>query len=367
MARKLTSDKWLFAVTLVLVFWGVVMVFSASAILAAEKYNSPYYFLIRQGIWALLGLVCAGVLMHVDYHHLRKPLLVFGGLSVCAIFLAAALALDKSHQTHRWVRLGFLSFQPSELSKIFLVTFLAYFLERQAGKINDWLHTLVPVVSVLLLFLGMIVIEPDLGTPITIATVALCLLFSAGLAYRYVVGAALLAFPVVFYLILSSSYRWKRLLVFLDPWKDPQGAGFQVIQSLIALGTGGVAGVGLMEGKQKLFFLPEPHNDFIFAVIGEELGLLGTLGVLALFGLFLWRGLRIACRAPDPFGQFLALGLTLMVACQALINISVAASLLPTKGIPLPFISAGGSSLLISLLGVGILLNISQQERRSTG
>jgi cell division protein FtsW len=360
MAKKLSSDKWLFGITLALVFCGVIMVFSASAVLAEKRFDSPYYFLFRQGLWALLGIIGMSGLMHLNYHHLRKPLLVFGGLFICAVCLGAVLVIDKSHQTHRWIRLGFLSFQPSELSKFFLVLFLAHFLERQAGKINDWMHTLFPVIAVLVVFLGLVVIEPDLGTPITIATVALILLFCAGLAYRYALVALLVSLPTVIYFIHSSSYRMKRIMVFLDPWKDPLGAGFQVTQSLIAVGAGGVAGTGLMEGKQKLFYLPEPHNDFIFAVIGEELGLIGTLAILGLFGLFLWRGLRIALRAPDPFGQYLALGLTFIVFCQALINISVAISLLPTKGIPLPFISSGGSSLLISLLGVGVLLNISQ-------
>jgi cell division protein FtsW len=363
MAKKLSSDKWLFGITLALVFCGVIMVFSASAVLAERRFDSPYYFLIRQGIWALVGLAGMSLVMHLDYHHLRKPIFVFGGLFLCAICLALVLVMDKNHQTHRWIRLGFFSLQPSELSKFFLVLFLASFLEKQAGKVNDWLHTLFPVGAVLGLFLGLIVIEPDLGTPITIATVSLILLFCAGLSYRYLFTAFGLTLPVVGYLIHSSPYRLKRILVFLDPWKDPLGAGFQVTQSLMAVGAGGVLGVGLMEGKQKLFYLPEPHNDFIFAVIGEELGLIGTLAVLVLFGLFLWRGLRIAMRAPDVFGQYLAMGLTFIVFCQALINISVAISLLPTKGIPLPFISSGGSSLLISLIGVGVLLNISQQSR----
>lgn len=362
MPLRLASDKMLFGVTLALVICGVVMVFSASAVLANEKFHTPYYFLVRQGLWALLGLIGMVLLMHFDYHRLRKPIYVYTGLFVCAVCLGGALLLDRSHQTHRWIRFGLLSFQPSELSKLFLVTFLASFLERQAGKINDWLHTLLPVMLVLGVFLGLIVVEPDLGTPLTIGMVAILMLYSAGLNFRYLLGALVLSAPVVFYLIHSSSYRMRRMFVFLDPWKDPQGAGFQVTQSLIAVGAGGVMGVGLMEGKQKLFYLPEPHNDFIFAVIGEEFGLVGTVAVLLLFGLFLWRGLRVSFRAPDAFGQLLALGLTLMVVCQAFINVSVALSLLPTKGIPLPFLSSGGSSLMINLLGVGVLLNISQHS-----
>ncbi len=362
MARKLTSDKILFAVTVALVLAGIIMVFSASAVMANERFHSPYYFLLRQGAWALLGLVGMSVLMHVDYRHYRNPILAFTGLFICAVLLLAVFFLDKSHNTHRWFKLGFLSFQPSEITKIFLVIFLAFFLEKRIGQINDLRHTLMPCLAVLAVFFFLIVAEPDLGTSVSIVTVAFILLFSAGLAYQYVVGMLLLLMPPLFCLVFFFPYRVRRVLAFLDPWSDPQGAGFQIIQSLIAVGTGGLTGVGLMEGKQKLFYLPEPHTDFIFAVISEELGLVGCLFLITLFGVFLWRGLRLSLRAPDPFGQYLGVGLTMMVVCQAFINLSVVLGLLPTKGIPLPFISSGGSSLLISLLGVGILLNVSQHS-----
>ena len=362
MARKLTSDKILFAVTVALVLAGIIMVFSASAVMANERFHSPYYFLLRQGAWALLGLVGMSVLMHVDYRHYRNPILVFTGLFICAVLLLAVFFLDKSHNTHRWFKLGFLSFQPSEITKIFLVIFLAFFLEKRIGQINDLRHTLMPCLAVLAVFFFLIVAEPDLGTSVSIIAVAFILLFSSGLAYRYVVGILLSLIPPLFCLIFFFPYRMRRVLAFLDPWSDPQGAGFQIIQSLIAVGTGGLTGVGLMEGKQKLFYLPEPHTDFIFAVISEELGLVGCLFLITLFGVFLWRGLRLSLRAPDPFGQYLGVGLTMMVVCQAFINLSVVLGLLPTKGIPLPFISSGGSSLLISLLGVGILLNVSQHS-----
>ncbi|MFN8007685.1 MAG: putative lipid II flippase FtsW [Terriglobia bacterium] len=360
MALKLSSDKWLFAVTLVLVLSGIVMVFSASAVLANEKFHNPSFFLMRQAIWAMLGIAGMVLLMHVDYHHFKNPMLVFGGLFLCILLLCAVFFLDKSHNTHRWFRLGFLSFQPSELCKIFVAIFFAFFLEKRKGNVNDVRHTLLPCLIVLVVFIGLIVIEPDLGTAVSIGMVAFFVLFVAGLQYRYVLGSVLLALPPLVFLIYSYEYRLRRVLVFLNPWKDPLGAGFQITQSLIALGAGGMTGVGLMEGKQKLFYLPEPHTDFIFAVIGEERGLIGTISLVLLFGFFLWRGLRLSLRAPDPFGRYLGIGLTMMVVCQAFINMSVVMSLLPTKGIPLPFISAGGSSLLINLLGVGILLNISQ-------
>jgi cell division protein FtsW len=365
MARKLSADKCLFGVTVGLVLIGIIMVFSASAVLANDKFHSPLYFLLRQGIWALLGLAGMSALMHVDYRQYRRPLLIFTGLFVCAILLVAVFFLDKNHNTHRWFRLGPLSFQPSELSKLFIVAYLAFFLEKRMGQINDWRHTLLPCLVVVLPFVALIVAEPDLGTSVCIAIVAFILLFTAGMRYSYTAGAILSAIPVLFLLVYFFPYRLKRVLVFLDPWKDPLNAGFQITQSLIALGSGGLFGLGLMEGKQKLFYLPEPHTDFIFSVIGEERGLVGTIGILLLFAVFLWRGLRLSLRAPDPFGRYLGVGLTVMIVCQAFINMSVVTSLLPTKGIPLPFISSGGSSLLISLLGVGVLLNISQHGREA--
>jgi cell division protein FtsW len=362
MARKLSSDKILFGATLVLVLVGVMMVFSASAVLATEKFHSPYYFLVRQGIWALFGLAGMSILMHVDYHLYRKPIMVFTGLFVCGALLVAVFFLDKSHNTHRWLKLGLLSFQPSELSKILLVVFLAFFLEKRTGEVNSLRHTLMPCFAVLVVFVFLIVAEPDLGTSVCIVIVAFILLFAAGLSYKYIAVTFLLSLPTLFCLIYFYEYRMRRILAFLDPWKDARGTGFQIIQSLIAVGTGGLTGAGLMEGKQKLFYLPEPHTDFIYAVIGEELGLVGSIFLIVLFGVFLWRGVRLSLRAPEPFGQFLAVGLTMMIICQAFINMSVVLSLVPTKGIPLPFISSGGTSLLINLMAVGILLNVSQHS-----
>ena len=362
MARKLSPDKLLFAATLALVLLGVVMVFSASAVPAEEKFGSPYYFLIRQGVWTLLGLVGMWWVMHIDYRTYRHPLCVYGGLFVCILLLLAVFLLDPSHNTHRWIRLGSLSFQPSELSKPALVIFIASLLEKEADRVNDWRHTLLPCLTLLVVVLGLIVAEPDLGTSIAIGAVAFILLFCAGLRLTYVLGAGLLAIPPLFCLIYFSQYRLQRVLAFLDPWSDSQGSGFQIVQSLIAVGSGGLTGLGLMAGKQKLFYVPEPHTDFIYAVIGEEWGLVGSLAVLGLFGVFLWRGVRLSLRARDGFGRFLGVGLTAMVVCQALVNISVVLSLLPTKGIPLPFVSSGGSSLLVSLMSVGVLLNISQHS-----
>jgi cell division protein FtsW len=360
MARKLQSDKILFGVVVVLVLFGALMVFSASAVMASERYGHSYYFLLRQGVWAALGLTAMVLVMNVNYRTLRSPALVFPALALQVILLVAALFADRAHYAHRWLHAGSISFQPSELSKIVLVIFLAYFLDLRKGQVSDIRHTLLPIFLVAGASLTLVLKEPDLGTTLAIALVVAAMLFAAGLRWHYFVGAVLAAIPALYLLIFRVSYRRARFLTFVDPYKDPLGKGFQILQSYIAVGTGGISGVGLMESKQKLFYLPEPQTDFIFAVIGEELGLMGAMFVLALFALILWRGLRAAARCSNEFGRFLAIGITVMLVAQALVNVSVVIGLLPTKGIPLPFVSYGGSSLVMNLLAVGILLNISQ-------
>jgi cell division protein FtsW len=256
--------------------------------------------------------------------------------------------------------------QPSELAKLSAIFFIAALLERRMDRIDEIPHALVPIGVVVGGLIGLILLEPDLGTAMTLLLIAISMVFAAGLSYRYVVGAILCGLPVLYFVLVSAAYRRRRLMAFWDPWSDPLGDGFQVIQSLIAVGSGGLIGRGFMAGVQKLFYLPEPHTDFIYAVIGEEFGLLGTTLVLACFLVIAWRGFKIASEAPDRFGAFLAIGLTTMIAAQAFFNISVVLGLVPTKGIPLPFLSNGGSSLLISLLGMGILLNVSQHSARQT-
>jgi len=264
----------------------------------------------------------------------------------------------------RWFNFGGLGIQPSELAKVAAVLFTAMTLERRMHRIDELSYSLLPIAIVVGAMSGLIVLQPDLGTALSLLLVVAIMVFAAGLNYRYLLGTALAAVPILYLVIVSAPYRMRRLMAFWDPWADPMGDGFQVVQSLIAVGTGGVFGRGLMGGVQKLFFLPEPHTDFIYAVIGEELGLLGATTVLLCFCVIAWRGVRVAMRAHDAFGSFLALGMTTMIAVQALVNISVVLDLLPTKGIPLPLVSSGGSSLLISLLSVGVLLNVSQHEAR---
>jgi cell division protein FtsW len=360
MARKLKSDKLLFTATVLLVCTSVVMVYSASAFVAMENQGDPYLYLFKQATWALLGLALVPLMMKIDYRTYRQPAVIWTGLAVVSIALVAVLFGHSRNGANRWLGFGSLGVQPSELAKIVVILFIAALLERRMDRIDEPAYSLLPIGIVLGVIVALILREPDLGTSVSIVVIAAVMIFAAGIDYRYVAAVAMAAAPALYFLLAFSEYRWRRVMAFLNPWADPQGDGFQIIQSMIAVGTGGVTGRGLMAGVQKLFFLPEPHNDFIYAVISEELGLIGASIVLACFCVITWRGLRTSLRAPDRFGSFLALGLTTMVAFQAFFNISVVLGLLPTKGIPLPFVSYGGSSLLINLLGMGILLNVSQ-------
>ncbi len=362
MARKLKSDKVLFMATLLLVCASVVMVYSASALVALERYDQPYMFLTRQVLWAALGLAVLTIAMRVDYRLYRNDAFLWALLGLVALTLIGVLFRPPINGTRRWFSLGGFGVQPSELAKIACVLFTALMLERRMHRIDDIKYSLLPIGIVVGAMMALILLQPDFGTAISLLLIVATMVFAAGLNYRYIVGTTLAMLPVLYVVLVSAPYRRRRLLAFWDPWADPLGDGFQVIQSLIAVGTGGVFGRGLMAGVQKLFYLPEPHTDFIYAVIGEELGLVGATGVLICFCVIAWRGMRIAMRAEDRFGAFVALGLTTMIAVQAFVNMSVVLGLMPTKGIPLPLVSAGGSSLLISLLGMGMLLNISQHE-----
>jgi cell division protein FtsW len=359
--RRLQSDRWLFVVTLVLCLFGAVMILSASAVTAENQYGRSYIFLLRQAAWLVIGLFGMFVLMRTDYRKLREPSVVY------------PVVLDKSHATHRWIKLGPANIQPSELAKLAVILYLAWFLDlKRRGRAamefckEDFLQTILPAAGPVFICVVLILAQPDLGTSIDIVLIATAILFVAGLSWKWLAVGAAAALPALYLLITQVSYRQARLLAFLDPGSDSQGAGFQLLQSLIAVGSGGFTGVGLMESKQKLFYLPEAHTDFIYAVISEELGFIGAMFVIALFAIYGWRGLRAAFAAPDGFGRLLALGITAMVLSQALINFAVVLGMVPTKGIPLPFISYGGSSLLVMLLATGVLLNISQQSTESS-
>jgi len=361
-ARKLKSDRVLFMATLLLVCASIVMVYSASAVVALQKFDQGNYFLNKQALWSVLGVAVLAIAMRIDYRTYRNDAFIWAAIALVSLMLVAVLFSAPINGTRRWFNVGGLGIQPSELAKVTAILFTALILERRMHRIDELQYSLLPIFIVTGGMFGLILLEPDYGTAVSLLMIIGLMVFAAGLNYRYLVGAALVALPALYIVLMSADYRRRRLLAFWNPEADPLGDGFQVLQSLIAVGTGHVFGKGLMGGVQKLFYLPEPHTDFIYAVIAEELGLIGATAVLVCFCVIAWRGARIALRAEDSFGSFVALGLTTMVAVQALVNISVVLGLMPTKGIPLPLVSAGGSSLLINLLGMGVLLNISQHE-----
>jgi cell division protein FtsW len=362
MARKLQADEWLFAGAVALALFGVIMVYSASAIVATGENHSQYFYVIRQGVWTLIGLGAMWAGMRFDYGRLRSPLIANGLIVTAFVLLVAVFAFPPINGARRWIRFaGIFSLQPSEISKLALAIFLARFFERRAGEEGSFWRTFAPSVALTGLLALLVVAEPDLGTAMMLAVICAVVLFTAGARLKHMALAAAPALVGVVGLLVFVPFRMRRMTAFLDPWADPQGTSYQVVQSLLAVGSGGVDGLGFTQGRQKMFFLPFAHSDFIFAVVGEELGLLGGLAVIALFGLLLWRGMRAAMRAPDRFGMLLGVGIVTGIVAQALFNMSVVLAMLPTKGIPLPFISYGGSSLVPTLFAVGVLLNISQQ------
>ncbi|HEY9500504.1 MAG TPA: putative lipid II flippase FtsW, partial [Pyrinomonadaceae bacterium] len=357
--------KWLFASTVGLALFGVVMVYSASAVMAEKENGNQFYYVIKQGMWVAIGFMVMILAMQFNYQQLKSRRVVYGLLIISTITLFAVFGFSSTNGAHRWLKLRAFSVQPSELSKLTLAIFLAYFLEKRAGEEGDFWRTFLPCGIVTGWLAVLVVIEPDFGTALMLALIFAVVTYTAGARLAHLAMVAAPALIAAIGLLIFVPWRMRRLITFMDPWADQQGAGFQVVQSLIAIGSGGSNGLGFAQGKQKMLFLPFAHSDFIFAVIGEELGLVGALTVVAVFALFLWRGVRAALLAPDRFGMLLSLGIVTSIVAQALFNISVVLSLVPTKGIPLPFISYGGSSLVPTLAAVGILLNISQHSSGS--
>jgi cell division protein FtsW len=362
MARKLAFDKTLFGVGIGLTLFGLVMIYSASAVIALERFGNAHLFLVKQAIAAAIGIGGMVVAMHVDYRRLLRRPIVYFGIFASTLLLIVALASDRSHQVHRWIVMGPIQIQPSEVGKLALVLFLAYLMARKEARVNDVVGTIIPCAVVVGQLALLVYLQPDLGTAAIYILLAIVLLFLAGLRWRYLVfsgGACALAIGVM---ILQAPYRVRRVLAFLNPEDDPLGAGFQVRQSILAVASGGLHGQGVGESRQKLFFLPEPHTDFVFSVISEELGLIGAAAVIVAFGVLFWRGVVAAVGAPDRGGYYLGMGITIWLVAQAMMNMAVTLGLMPTKGIPLPFLSYGGSSLVVSLCALGVLLNISQHS-----
>ncbi|MCP4663010.1 MAG: putative lipid II flippase FtsW [bacterium] len=359
MARKLVFDRLLFVTVLTVTGFGLVMVYSASAVIARERGLSINPFFIKQTIAAALGIALMLVVMHIDYRLLRRPGLVYALVFGVLVLLVAVLFAPTLNNSRRWFFIAGISVQPSELAKLALVPFVAYQIDKKIDRINSY-GFLIPTSFATALMASLILAGRDLGTAMLLCLPPFILLILAGISTRYLLAGWAMLLPLIVGAIMLAPYRLKRLLTFLDPEADPLDGGFQLLQSLIAVGSGGIFGLGPGNSVQKLFFLPSPHADFIFSIVAEELGLLGALFVVTLFGVLLWRGVRAGVRAPDALGRYLAWGFTAFLVLQALVHMSVALALVPTTGLPLPFISHGGSSLVTTLVACGVILNVSQ-------
>ncbi|MCH8319454.1 MAG: putative lipid II flippase FtsW [Acidobacteria bacterium] len=366
MNREIPYDRGLIMTVLALLGFGLIMVFSASTVVSAEVYGSQTSIFTRQLLFVVIGLVGLMVSMKIDYHFYQKGAVIYSLLLLSLALLLYLLVAPESGGVQRWIRLGPANFQPSELAKLAVILLTSFYLVTRKEEFHSFKRGLLPYLAVVGAIVLLVLLEPDLGTAASIAFTALVLLFLGGLRYRYLLGLFLAAIPALYFLVVRVPYRLDRWLAFLYPERDPYGIGYQIRQSLISVGSGGWSGLGYAQGKQKLSFLPEPHTDFIFAVVGEELGLLGCFTVVVLFGLFFWRAARISVRAESPFGTYLGLGIACMIILQAFVNMSMVVSLLPTKGLPLPFVSVGGSSMIMTMTAVGILLNISSHARGHT-
>lgn len=363
MPVKLWSERVLIGAALFLVFTGVVMVYSASSIMADKRFHDSFFFLKRHTAYAVLSIVIMITVAKIDYGHIRKvsiPLMLFS-FFLLVLLLLPGVGMEAGGAT-RWLRFGPLSIQPSEMAKLSIIFFLAHSMTKKKDM-NDFKKGFLPYLLVMGAFLSLMLLQPDFGTAMTVAGIMFIMLFVAGARPSYIMSSLLSTGIIAYFLIASSEYRMKRILSFVDPWSDPQDTGFQIIQSFLAFGAGGMTGRGLGEGRQKLFYLPEPHTDFILPVVGEELGFIGVVLLILLFCSIVFFGLRAALKASDTFGCFLAIGLTSMIGLQAIINMAVVMGLLPTKGLPLPFISYGGTSLIINMIGVGILVSITARGR----
>ena len=359
-------DRVLLMVTFLLLAIGLLMIFSASFVVAEESQGDPYFFLKRQAVWVAIGLAGLYMLSHFHYKNLKRfSILILLLNFVLLAMVFSGFGSDMGTEARRWLTLGPVVLQPSEFSKLALIIFTAaYMSSRRLNIYNFWTASLIPFILAGAAFF-MIQFQPDMGTALVVLAGSALVVVFAGMPVSQIAGLSLLFLPPVAYFTLKEEYRMQRLFTFLDPWAEPTGAGYQIIQSLYALGPGHIFGAGLGRGKQKLFYLPEPQNDFIFAVIGEELGFIGAVAVLMLYLILIWRGFQIALKAPEVFGSLLAAGITFMIAVQVLINVAVVTGAVPVTGINLPLISAGGSSVFFTLIGIGILLNISKHGREA--
>ncbi|MCG8459939.1 MAG: putative lipid II flippase FtsW [Holophagales bacterium] len=359
MARKLVFDRLLFAGVLILTLLGLVMVYSSTAALARGQGVLGNTLFLKHCAAAVLGLALMLVVMHLDYRVLKRPAVIYSAVLAATVLLVLVLFGGEVNGSRRWFRVAGLSFQPSELAKLVVIAYTAYQIDKKRDRIDSYAF-LVPVAGLTLLIAALIVAGKDLATTVLLCVPVALMVFLAGVSWRYVAAGAVIALPLLMVFVVTQEYRMRRWTAFLSPEDDPRGAGFQLLQSLIAVGSGGLFGLGPGNSLQKLHFLPSPHADFVFSIVAEELGFLGSLVFVGLFALVLWRGVVAGLHAPEMFGRYLCWGLTALVVSQALVHMSVALGVVPTTGVPLPFISHGGSSLLTMLVASGLLLNISQ-------
>ena len=346
---------------LILVCIGIIMIYSASGIYALQELKDSAYFLKRHLLFFCIGLVLSFIVMSIDYRQLQKyakPILIFS--FILLVFVLIPGIGKESYGARRWFRLGMFNFQPSELMRMAIIIYVADYLSRKQTLMRNFSQGLFPILMVMGSACLLIIKQPDLGSTVSIAVIVMSMIFVAGARLFHVGLLFFSAIPVLVYLVLKEPYRMARIMAFLDPWQDSQGIGFQLTQSQIALGSGGLFGLGPGQSQQKLFYLPAAHTDFILSIIGEEFGLVGTLLVVVLFIYFLLQGLKIAHRSLDSFGYFLSIGILTMIGFQAAVNVGVSIGALPTKGLPLPFISYGGSALIFNMIAVALLLNISR-------
>ena len=366
--RDLKYDLWLIMAVVGLVGIGIVMIYSTSSIAADHLYQgNGTFFLKKQLISAGIGTIAMFAAMHFNYEKLKYlvPIFLIGSAVMLVLVLIPGIGTEVNGG-RRWLRILGFSFQPSEFARLTLIIYLAVSLARKGELIESFTYGLLPYLVLAGFFMGLILIEPDMGGAMTIGILLFIMLFVAGAKIRYLLGMVAVAVPMAFYFIVSEAYRWQRLLATINPWDYLHTAGWQLVQSLLAFGSGGILGVGLGQGRQKLFYLPDAHTDFIFSVIGEEFGFVGVIVVLALFGAIAVRGVVVSVRSSTPTGTYLAFGITMMIIVPALINMMVVMGLLPTKGLVLPFVSYGGTALIMNMTAAGILLNVSSKMYRTT-
>jgi cell division protein FtsW len=362
--RPMQYDIALLFPVLFLVGVGIIMVYSASSALALKKFGTSYYFLKKQSIFALLGIVVLVISCHIPYRMFRSltyPLLILAFVLLVTILISGFGY--SAGGAKRWFRIAGFTFQPSEFARFSLVIYLAYSMSQKMNRIKAFNVGFLPHVLVLFLFTVFIMLQPDFGAAVIFGAITWIMLFVGGVRISYLLGSMVLAVPVIYYIMVGADYRIERIMSFMNPWQYSADKGYQVVHSLLAFGTGGIWGAGIGKGYQKLFYLPEPHTDFIFSVIGEELGLIGVLIIIGLYTVILWRGISIARNSPDAFGSFAAIGLTTAMGLQICVNMGVALGLLPTKGLTLPFLSYGGTALLMNMASIGVLMNIGAVKK----